>query len=148
MQLLRWLCLISIFFYMLQEDLHYPRSKLQNAIWASVNMFVEPILNCWPLNMLRERALKNLMDHIHYEDESTKYIGICPINKVICKMRASCNLPQTKNRNFAEKQKFASLNFTLSVKFVPQLRIDQSSSLTSTFGQNHLYPDVPPHFIA
>ncbi|RLM54535.1 hypothetical protein C2845_PM10G08680 [Panicum miliaceum] len=66
----------------ISEDLHYPRSQLQNALWASVNMFVEPILNSWALNILRERALKNLMEHIHYEDESTKFIGICPINKV------------------------------------------------------------------
>ncbi|PAN24753.1 hypothetical protein PAHAL_4G248900 [Panicum hallii] len=66
-----------------KEDLHYPRSQLQNALWASVNMFVEPILNSWPLNILRERALKNLMEHIHYEDESTKFIGICPITKAL-----------------------------------------------------------------
>jgi hypothetical protein len=64
-------------------------------------MFVEPILNSWPLNILRERALKNLMEHIHYEDESTKFIGICPITKVICKLPMSCNLPQTMNRSFA-----------------------------------------------
>lgn len=75
---------------MLQEDAHYPRSLLQNVLWASVNKFVEPMLNSWPLNMLRERALKKLIEHIHYEDESTKYIGICPINKVISKLWMRC----------------------------------------------------------
>ena len=66
----------------MQEDLRYPRSLLQNVIWTCLNKFVEPVLNCWPINKLRDTALKNLMKHIHYEDESTKYIGVCPINKV------------------------------------------------------------------
>ncbi|KAM3196998.1 hypothetical protein ACQJBY_072592 [Aegilops geniculata] len=66
-----------------KEDLRYPRSLLQNVIWTCLTKFVEPVLNCWPVNKLRDKALKNLMKHIHYEDESTKYIGICPINKVI-----------------------------------------------------------------
>uniref|UniRef100_A0A453RGU0 Terpene cyclase/mutase family member n=1 Tax=Aegilops tauschii subsp. strangulata TaxID=200361 RepID=A0A453RGU0_AEGTS len=64
-----------------KEDLRYPRSLLQNVIWTCLNKFVEPVLNCWPINKLRDTALKNLMKHIHYEDESTKYIGVCPINK-------------------------------------------------------------------
>uniref|UniRef100_A0ACD6AEB1 Uncharacterized protein n=1 Tax=Avena sativa TaxID=4498 RepID=A0ACD6AEB1_AVESA len=66
-----------------KEDLRYPRSLLQNVIWTCINKFVEPVLNCWPVNKLRDRALKNLMKHIHYEDASTKYIGICPINKAL-----------------------------------------------------------------
>ncbi|KAM3209681.1 hypothetical protein ACQJBY_064015 [Aegilops geniculata] len=66
-----------------KEDLRYPRSWLQNVIWTCINKFVEPVLNCWPVNKLRDTALKNLMKHIHYEDESTKYIGICPINKAL-----------------------------------------------------------------
>ncbi|VAI73560.1 unnamed protein product [Triticum turgidum subsp. durum] len=66
-----------------KEDLRYPRSLLQNVIWTCLNKFVEPVLNCWPINKLRDTALKNLMKHIHYEDESTKYIGVCPINKAL-----------------------------------------------------------------
>ncbi|XP_037468374.1 achilleol B synthase-like isoform X2 [Triticum dicoccoides] len=66
-----------------KEDLRYPRSWLQNVIWTCINNVVEPVLNCWPVNKLRDTALKNLMKHIHYEDESTKYIGICPINKAL-----------------------------------------------------------------
>ena len=67
----------------MQEDLRYPRSLLQNVIWTCIDNVLEPVLNCWPVNKLRERALKNLMKHIRYEDESTKYIGICPVNKVV-----------------------------------------------------------------
>uniref|UniRef100_A0A453AB15 Squalene cyclase N-terminal domain-containing protein n=1 Tax=Aegilops tauschii subsp. strangulata TaxID=200361 RepID=A0A453AB15_AEGTS len=66
-----------------KEDLHYPRSQAQNLIFGCLNKFVEPILNCWPANKLRERALSNLMKHIHYEDETTKYVGICPITKAL-----------------------------------------------------------------
>uniref|UniRef100_A0A453AB20 Squalene cyclase C-terminal domain-containing protein n=2 Tax=Aegilops tauschii subsp. strangulata TaxID=200361 RepID=A0A453AB20_AEGTS len=69
--------------FLLQEDLHYPRSQAQNLIFGCLNKFVEPILNCWPANKLRERALSNLMKHIHYEDETTKYVGICPITKAL-----------------------------------------------------------------
>ncbi|KAL6603533.1 hypothetical protein ACP70R_043894 [Stipagrostis hirtigluma subsp. patula] len=66
-----------------KDDLRYPRSQLQSFVSASLNKFVEPMLHCWPVNKLRERALSNLMEHIHYEDETTNYIGICPINKAL-----------------------------------------------------------------
>jgi hypothetical protein len=46
-------------------------------------MFVEPVLNYWPLKKLRERALNHILEHIHYEDETTQYIGICSITKVL-----------------------------------------------------------------
>ncbi|XP_066337305.1 achilleol B synthase-like isoform X3 [Miscanthus floridulus] len=67
----------------LKEDLLYPRSFVQNVIWTSVNRIVEPLLNIWPAKMLRDTALKNIMKHIHYEDESTRYLCICPVNKAL-----------------------------------------------------------------
>ncbi|CAM0958974.1 unnamed protein product [Alopecurus aequalis] len=66
-----------------KEDLHYPRSWVQNIISSVLNKVVEPMLNRWPVNKLRGRALSNLMKHIHYDDEATKYVGICPINKAL-----------------------------------------------------------------
>jgi len=48
-----------------------------------VNKIVEPLLNFWPAKMLRDTALKKIMKHIHYEDESTRYLCICPVNKVM-----------------------------------------------------------------
>ncbi|KAL6631026.1 hypothetical protein ACP70R_028366 [Stipagrostis hirtigluma subsp. patula] len=65
-----------------KEDIRYPRSKVQKMLWAFLNKFVEPVLNVCPFNKLRMISLKNLMNHIHYEDENTKYIGLCPINKL------------------------------------------------------------------
>ncbi|RCV23074.1 hypothetical protein SETIT_4G270200v2 [Setaria italica] len=66
-----------------KEDLRYPRSQVQNLIFSCLNKFVEPMLNRWPGNKLREQALDNLMEHIHYQDETTKYIGISPIDKAL-----------------------------------------------------------------
>lgn len=44
---------------------------------------MEPVLSSWPINKLRERALKNLMEHIHYEDENTQYLCICSVSKAL-----------------------------------------------------------------
>lgn len=66
-----------------KEDLVYPPSKVQNIVLACLNKFVEPMLSWWPFNKLRKSALISLMDHIHYEDENSNYIGLCPINKVL-----------------------------------------------------------------
>ncbi|KAM0835428.1 hypothetical protein ACQ4PT_062940 [Festuca glaucescens] len=66
-----------------KEDLLFPRSYAQNLVFSCLNKFVEPMLNCWPANKLRERALSNIMKHIHYDDEATKYVNICPINKAL-----------------------------------------------------------------
>ncbi|XP_052136648.1 achilleol B synthase-like [Oryza glaberrima] len=66
-----------------KDDIIYPPSWLQIVAMASLNSFVEPLFNLWPMNVLRQRALTNLMDHIHYEDENSYYIGLCPMNKVL-----------------------------------------------------------------
>ncbi|KAM0862130.1 hypothetical protein ACQ4PT_045449 [Festuca glaucescens] len=66
-----------------QEDLHYPGSKVQSFLYSCLNKFVEPTLNIWPVSKLRERALSSLMEYIHFNDETTKYIGICPIDKAL-----------------------------------------------------------------
>ncbi|TKW03501.1 hypothetical protein SEVIR_7G028805v4 [Setaria viridis] len=66
-----------------KEDLIYRPSWLQNIAMAYLNKFVEPVSNWWPFTNLRERAMKNLMEHIHYEDETSNYVGLCPINKAL-----------------------------------------------------------------
>ncbi|KAJ1270213.1 hypothetical protein BS78_06G036700 [Paspalum vaginatum] len=64
-------------------DLIYPRTMAQNFVWACLNRVVEPMLNCWPVNKLRDVALRNIMKHIYYEDEISKHICVCPINKAM-----------------------------------------------------------------
>ncbi|KAE8709034.1 Lupeol synthase [Hibiscus syriacus] len=44
----------------------------------------EPLLNRWPFNKMREKALKVTMDQIHYEDESSCYITIGCVEKPLC----------------------------------------------------------------
>lgn len=43
---------------------------------------MEPVLLRWPGKKLREKSLRSVMEHIHYEDENTRYICIGPVNKV------------------------------------------------------------------
>ncbi|KAJ0984134.1 hypothetical protein J5N97_002490 [Dioscorea zingiberensis] len=66
-----------------KEDLYYPHPLLQDILWASLHKLAEPILLHWPGSKLREKALHTTMQHIHYEDENTRYICIGPVNKVI-----------------------------------------------------------------
>ncbi|XP_076940449.1 cycloartenol synthase-like [Bidens hawaiensis] len=66
-----------------KEDLYYPHPLIQDILWATVHKFVEPVLMTWPGKKLREKALKTAMEHIHYEDENTRYICIGPVNKVL-----------------------------------------------------------------
>ena len=67
---------------LLQEDLYYPHTLLQMLLWDSLYTFAEPLLSRWPFNKLREKALQITMDHIHYEDECSRYITIGCVEKV------------------------------------------------------------------
>nr|WQY91015.1 OSC6 [Euphorbia humifusa] len=66
-----------------KEDLYYPHPMVQDVLWATLDKLVEPILMSWPGKKLREKALQTVMQHIHYEDENTRYICIGPVNKVL-----------------------------------------------------------------
>ncbi|KAM4087875.1 hypothetical protein ACB094_07G028700 [Castanea mollissima] len=66
-----------------KEDLYYPHSKVQDMLWGCLDKVAEPLLMQWPFSKLRQKALDTLMQHIHYEDESTRYICIGPVNKVL-----------------------------------------------------------------
>ncbi|XP_021893546.1 cycloartenol synthase 2-like isoform X1 [Carica papaya] len=66
-----------------KEDLYYPHPLVQDMLWAALHKVVEPILMYWPGKRLREKALRTVMEHIHYEDENTRYLCIGPVNKVL-----------------------------------------------------------------
>lgn len=70
--------------FLLKEDLYYPHPLVQDILWASLHKIVEPVLMRWPGANLREKAIRTAIEHIHYEDENTRYICIGPVNKV-CK---------------------------------------------------------------
>ncbi|XP_021825164.1 cycloartenol Synthase-like [Prunus avium] len=66
-----------------KEDLYYPHPILQDILWGSLQKVGEPLLMKWPFSRLRQKALRTVMQHIHYEDENTQYICIGPVNKVL-----------------------------------------------------------------
>nr|AGK62447.1 cycloartenol synthase [Panax quinquefolius] len=66
-----------------KEDLYYPHPLIQDILWASLDKVWEPIFMHWPAKKLREKSLRTVMEHIHYEDENTRYICIGPVNKVL-----------------------------------------------------------------
>ncbi|XP_024182949.2 beta-amyrin synthase-like [Rosa chinensis] len=59
-----------------KEDNYNPHGKLQCLLWDTLNTVYEPLLSCWPFNKLREKALQETIEHIHYEDENSRYITI------------------------------------------------------------------------
>ncbi|KAJ4879374.1 Amyrin synthase LUP2 [Raphanus sativus] len=60
-----------------KEDMYYPHPSIQDLLWDSLHVLVEPLLSRWPLNKLvREKALRVVMEYIHYEDENSRYINI------------------------------------------------------------------------
>ncbi|KAM3701141.1 hypothetical protein ACJW31_05G150500 [Castanea mollissima] len=68
-----------------KEDLYYPHPWIQDLLWDSLYILIEPLLTCWPLNKLvREKALHVTMKHIHYEDEISRYITVGVVEKAIC----------------------------------------------------------------
>ncbi|KAI4334892.1 hypothetical protein L6164_013597 [Bauhinia variegata] len=68
-----------------KDDLYYPHPLMQDLMWDFSYIFVESFLTRWPLNkLIREKALKETMKHIHYEDENSRYITIGCVEKVLC----------------------------------------------------------------
>ncbi|WVY93597.1 hypothetical protein V8G54_032685 [Vigna mungo] len=56
-----------------------------DLIWDGAYFFAEPILTHWPFSKLvREKALKLTMEHIHYEDENSRYMDIACLEKILC----------------------------------------------------------------
>ncbi|KAK3036023.1 hypothetical protein RJ639_030724 [Escallonia herrerae] len=66
-----------------KEDLFYPHLLGQELVLNGLQKFVEPLLMAWPFSKLRKKALSTAMQHIEYEDESTQYICIGPVNKAL-----------------------------------------------------------------
>ncbi|KAK3219006.1 hypothetical protein Dsin_012976 [Dipteronia sinensis] len=68
-----------------KEDLYYPHPLVQDVLWDSLYIATEPLLTRWPCNkLIREKALAETMKHIHYEDESSRYITIGCVEKPLC----------------------------------------------------------------
>ncbi|XP_039065044.1 beta-amyrin synthase-like [Hibiscus syriacus] len=66
-----------------KEDMYLPYPTVQILLWDTLYYIAEPILNCWPFNKLREKALQIAMKVVHYEDENTRYITQGSTQKVL-----------------------------------------------------------------
>ncbi|KAG9449355.1 hypothetical protein H6P81_009320 [Aristolochia fimbriata] len=66
-----------------KEDLYHKHPLIQDMLWDYFYYVGEPILKQWPFSKLREKALSTVMQHMHYEDENTRYLCIGPVNKVL-----------------------------------------------------------------
>nr|QIR30798.1 oxidosqualene cyclase 4 [Terminalia arjuna] len=67
-----------------KEDLYYPHPLVQDMLWGFLYHVAEPILKRWPFSMLREKALKVAISHVHYEDQNSQYLCIGCVEKVLC----------------------------------------------------------------
>ena len=62
-----------------KEDLYYPHPAIQDLLWWTLSKAERFLMGSW----LRKKALAEVMVHIHYEDENTRYVDIGPVNKVL-----------------------------------------------------------------
>lgn len=74
-------------YHYFQEDLKYPHPLIQDLLWGFLHHFVEPVLKRWPFSKLRDNALRTAMEHVHYEDENSRYLCIGSTEKVTFVLR-------------------------------------------------------------
>ncbi|XP_052194608.1 lupeol synthase-like [Diospyros lotus] len=67
-----------------KEDLYYPHPLVQDILWGFLHHVAEPVLIRWPFSSLREKALRVVMEHVHYEDENSRYFCIGCVEKALC----------------------------------------------------------------
>ncbi|KAK4797732.1 hypothetical protein SAY86_030058 [Trapa natans] len=67
-----------------KEDVYYPHTLVQDMLWGLFHQTVEPLLKHWPFSMVREKALKVAIDHVHYEDINSRYLSIVCVVKILC----------------------------------------------------------------
>lgn len=79
-----------------KEDLYYPHPLIQDMAWGFFYHVGERILKCWPFAMLRQKALETTVNHIRYEDENSKYLGIGVVNQVLCLLAHWAEDPNSK----------------------------------------------------
>ncbi|CAI0417153.1 unnamed protein product [Linum tenue] len=79
-----------------KEDLYYPHPLVQDLTWGFLHHFAEPLLTRWPFSKVREKALRVAMEHVHYEDENSRYLCIGCVEKVLCLMACWVENPNSE----------------------------------------------------
>ncbi|GKV26803.1 hypothetical protein SLEP1_g36037 [Rubroshorea leprosula] len=97
------------------EDLYYPHPLIQDLMWNNLYVFAEPLLTRWPLNKLvREKALQVTMEHIHYEDENSRYITIGCVEK--CCLLMSTLPQEIVGEKLEPERLYDTVNVVLSLR--------------------------------
>ncbi|KAJ4718763.1 Terpene cyclase/mutase family member [Melia azedarach] len=78
-----------------------PHTSVQKLLWDTLYNVVEPPFNRWPFKNMREKALELTMNHIHYEDEASRYMTIGCIEKPLCMLACWVEDP---NSDYFKKQ--------------------------------------------
>ncbi|KAE8710897.1 Beta-amyrin synthase [Hibiscus syriacus] len=82
--------------YAIYEDIYYPHPLIPDLKWDSLYICTEPLLSRQPFNkLIREKALLVTMEHIHYEDENSRYITIGCVEKVLCTLACWADDPNS-----------------------------------------------------
>nr|XP_025887794.1 lupeol synthase isoform X3 [Solanum lycopersicum] len=97
-----------------KEDLYYPHPFIQDTLWGFLHHFAEPMLKRWPFNKLREKALKVAMEHIHYEDQTSRYICIGCVEK--CALLFSQMPTQLVGEKLDVERLYDAVNVILSLQ--------------------------------
>ncbi|KAK7854063.1 lupeol synthase [Quercus suber] len=82
------------------EDLYYPHPLVQDMLWEFLYKVGEPLFSSWPFSILREKALKVVMEHIHYEEKNSRYLGIAAGEKVLCLLTCWVENPNSEAYRF------------------------------------------------
>ncbi|GFZ03209.1 lupeol synthase 1 [Actinidia rufa] len=69
------------FCLIIQEDLYYPHTTIQDLLWDSLHYLSEPVMSRWPFNKIRERAMQKAIKYMRYGAESSRYITIGCVEK-------------------------------------------------------------------
>ncbi|KAG5562247.1 hypothetical protein RHGRI_005096 [Rhododendron griersonianum] len=64
-----------------KEDLYYEHTFVQDLLWDTLHYLSEPIMNRWPFNKIRDRAIKKTVKYLRYGAENSRYITIGCVEK-------------------------------------------------------------------
>ncbi|KAH7848449.1 hypothetical protein Vadar_002836 [Vaccinium darrowii] len=64
-----------------KEDLYVEHTFTQDLLWDSLHYLSEPIMNRWPFNKIRDRAIKKTVKYMRYGAETSRYITIGCVEK-------------------------------------------------------------------
>ncbi|XP_065878399.1 beta-amyrin synthase-like [Euphorbia lathyris] len=67
----------------LKEDLYVPRTFALDMVFDGAYHIGEKLMKCWPFSKIREKALKQLMKILRFEDEHSRFLTHACLEKVL-----------------------------------------------------------------